>query len=76
MGLTAWIFWFALDSAWAYWVVCRGGATWVEGWRALPLIGFWAAHWEAEQIRLYVLLLWVVHALWFVLGLWQPAWRF
>lgn len=75
MSLIAWITWFAFDSLFAYWIVCRGGADRVLGWRALALISVWAMKWDAEQIRLYVLLIWIAHALWFVLGLFQPAWR-
>ena len=75
MGLTAWLLWFALDSAWAWWVVWHGGAQWLQGWKSWLLLNWWAARWNAEQIRLYVLLIWLLHAVWFVLGLLRPDWR-
>ncbi|WP_027016948.1 hypothetical protein [Comamonas composti] len=76
MSLGAWLLWFALNSAFFYWVLCRGGAAWLEGWRAgLALDTWYASLWSAEQIRLYVLLQWIVHTIWFVLGLVQPEWR-
>ncbi|MDR0225123.1 MAG: hypothetical protein LBI66_01775 [Burkholderiaceae bacterium] len=75
MSLTAWIACYAIDSAFCYWVVWRGGADWMEGWRALPLIGWWATRWNTEQIRLYMLLVWVAHSLWFVAGLVSPGLR-
>ena len=71
----AWVLWFALDSAFTYWVVCRGGADWLEGWRSAALVSWFAANWNAEQIRLYMLLLWICHAVWFVVGLFVPSLR-
>ena len=69
------VFGFALDSAFAYGVVWRGGARWLEGWKAWPVVGMWALRWDAEPIRLAVLLLWVLHSLWFLRGLVRPDWR-
>ena len=76
MGLGSWILLFAAGSMFALWVLRWGGAEWLEGWRAGVLLDWiHAGFWNAEQIKLYVILLWLLHAGWFLLGLFQPAFR-
>lgn len=77
MTLLEWTLLFAAGSLLCLWVVRGGGAVWMEGWRATLFIDWVGAHaWSAGQIRLYMLVLWLAHALWFVLGLFLPAARF
>lgn len=76
MSIGGWILLFAADSLFALWVLRWGGAAWLEGWRASVLLDWiHAGFWNEEQIRLYALLLWLVHAGWFLLGLFQPSLR-
>ncbi len=77
MSLPIWILLFAISSAACAWVLCGSGAAWLEGWKAAFLTDWaGAAGWSAGQIRLWVLLVWGLHALWFVLGLFLPLMRF
>lgn len=77
MTLFAWMVLFAAVSLLARWITSWGGAEWLEGWRASLFIDWIHAwSWEAEQIRLYALLLWVIHAIWFAVGVFVPAARF
>ena len=76
MSVLAWCLLFALGSALAGWVVRGNGADWMEGWRAWLFIdGPFGGFWNAEQIRLYFLLLWLVGLAWFVIGLFVPGAR-
>lgn len=76
MSVGIWILFFAVDTVFMLWVLRGQGAEWMEGWRALLFIDwFRAAWWSAEQIRLYVLLWWICHAVWFIVGLFNPALR-
>ncbi|MDH5824477.1 hypothetical protein QFW77_15995 [Luteimonas sp. RD2P54] len=76
MSLFAWCALFAGHSLFARWVLSWGGAEWMEGWKAAAFIDWiHAGFWEAEQIRLYFLLLWLLHAAWFAVGLFVPGAR-
>ncbi|MEQ4573698.1 MAG: hypothetical protein ABN502_01960 [Gammaproteobacteria bacterium] len=76
MGLVPWCLLFAAASGLAWWIVNGGGADWMEGWKAALLLdGPFAGFWNAEQIRLYVLLLWLAGLVWFVIGLFVPGAR-
>ena len=57
------------------WILCWGGAKWLEGWRAFIFIDWFAARWNAEQLRLYALCSLVVQGAWYVLGLLYPEFR-
>lgn len=75
MSLFWWCLLFAASSLLCWWVLRRGGAEWLEGWPAGLLIDLRASLWNAEQIKLYVGLIWLLHAGWFVLGLFAPGLR-
>ena len=76
MGLGGWILLFAANSVFFLWVLRWGGAEWMEGWRSLFFIDWFRAPlWSAEMIKLYVLLCWIGHAIWFLLGMFMPALR-
>lgn len=76
MSVWAWVLLFAGQCVLANWVIRRGGADWLEGWKALLVVDWlYASFWNAEQIRLYFLLMWLLHAAWFVVGLFVPELR-
>lgn len=70
-----WIVLFAIYSLYCWWIIGYGGARWIEGWKSFFLIDWFALDWNAEQIRLYTLIIWFFGAVWFVLGLIYPALR-
>ncbi len=48
----------------------------MEGWKSLFFISWiYVPFWNAEQIKLYVMLTWIAYAVWFVIGLFNPAAR-
>lgn len=76
MNLLHWFFLFAVNSVFTLWVLRWGGAQWMEGWKSLFFIEWlYSTFWNAEQIKLYFLVIWLLHALWFVLGLFMPEAR-
>ena len=76
MSLLVWFVLFAANSGFTLWVMRRRGAEWMEGWKSLFFIDWlYGAFWNAEQIKLYFLLLWVLHAAWFVVGIFAPVAR-
>jgi len=76
MGLALWCLLFAVASGFVWWVLRGAGADWMEGWRAWLFVdGPFAGAWNAEQIRLYFLLLWLAGLVWFVIGLFVPGAR-
>lgn len=75
MGLLAWCGLFSGWSLLALWVLRLGGAEWLEGWKSLLLIDSWGSLWDAPQIKLYFLCLWLIYALWFLAGMFVPQWR-
>ncbi len=76
MTLTEWFLVHALGVAFWLWLLLLGGAERIVGWGAWGLLGWFAGHWTAEQIRLYALILLVIEVAWFVTGLVFPAARF
>jgi hypothetical protein len=58
------------------WILSWGGAQWLEGWRALFFVSWFASNWTAEQIRLYALAIWVASTIFFIAGLIKPEYRF
>lgn len=76
MSLDLFIGLYLADSLFCLWMLRWGGARWLEGWRAWVLIAWFAGHWSAEQIRLYVLLIWLFSTVFFIVGLIRPEYRF
>ena len=76
MSLTAWVIQFALQSLFYKWLLSWGGAQWLVGLKSALTLGWMTWDWNAEQIRLYALLLWVIADVWFVVGLINPALRY
>ena len=52
MDLWEWTALFAIETVILYWIVYGGGARWLEGWCSAFLIGWIAARWSADGIRL------------------------
>ena len=75
ISLFNWILIFVLSSIWWKWILSWGGAHAIEGIKSWFIIGWFAGHWTAEQIRLYALCVWVLQTLWFTVGLFVPEAR-
>ena len=56
-------------------VIGYGGAKWIEGWKSFFMIDWFALNWNAEQIRLYVLIIWLASLIWFITGIIKPELR-
>lgn len=67
---------YCLNSLFWKWIISWGGARWLEGWKSLVFLEWFAWGWNAEQIRLYALVAWGFSTLFFVVGLFKPEWRF
>jgi hypothetical protein len=77
MSLSWWVILFAAFSVFSLWVLRWGGAERLEGWKSMFFIDWAQAfQWDAEQIKLYFLALWVLCAAWFTIGLFLPMARF
>ena len=76
MSLPLWSLLFILESIYCWWIIGYGGAKWIEGWKSFFMINWFALDWKAEQIRLYVLIIWGFSVLWFIAGLMKPELRF
>lgn len=75
MDLWEWTTLFILETLVLYWVVYRGGAAWLEGWKAAVFIHWFAARWSAEGIRLCAFVLWWMALAWFIVGVFEPELR-
>lgn len=76
MSYFLWILLFAINCIFCLWVLRWGGAEWMEGGKSSIFINWlYAFNWSAEQIKLYVLLSWVGHLIWFVVGLFVKGLR-
>ena len=67
--MTATLLFFLAHTAFAYWVVFRDGAEVMEGWKAFFFIDWFAGLMEANQLRIYVAISWLVSAGWLVWAL-------
>jgi len=77
MGSLSWTLLFVGNSFFCWWIVHKGGAEWMEGWKSLFFIDwFYSFTWSAEQIKFYVVLWWLAHLIWFIGGLFNSQWRF
>ena len=76
MSLTAWFIQFALQSLFYKWILSWGGAQWLEGIKSALTLGWMTWDWNAEQIRFYILIIWIFSSVWFIAGLLNPSLRF
>lgn len=75
MSLLTWILSHVTLAAFWLWILSFGGAEKIEGWKSFFIIGWFAALWTAEQLRLYALCILVLQVPWFIAGLLIPQWR-
>lgn len=75
MSLTKWLLLHSVSALFWIWILAWGGASRLEGWRAFFLVNWFTAHWNAEQLRLYALCILFFQAIWFVVGLFKPEFR-
>ena len=75
MGLVTWISLFLMLTCICAWIVLGNGVETVTGLITAILLGADVNHWSDEGIRLFVGLTWLLLAIWFVVGLVQPALR-
>lgn len=75
MALGLWCLLFAIYSAYCWWIIGFGGAKWIEGWKSSIFIGLVSLDWNAEQIRMYVLIFWLASLVYFVIAIFRPELR-
>ena len=75
MSIVFWCLLYALNCLFCKWVVSWGGAEKIEGWKSIFLVSTYAARWEAEAIKLYMLVVWLLTTFGFVAGLFLPDFR-
>ncbi|NNF98655.1 MAG: hypothetical protein HKM93_04700 [Desulfobacteraceae bacterium] len=76
MSLSAWTILNIINALFWLWILRWGGARWLEGFKSALLIHWLTINWNAEQIRLYALLILVISIIWFVVGIFIPELRF
>lgn len=75
MQVSLWIGIYVTSGLFWIWVLNWGGADWLEGWKAWFSIGWFAGLWNAEQLRLYALLMFWADTVWFVVSIFVPGLR-
>jgi hypothetical protein len=75
MGIALWVLWFLVATVVSAWVVLGNGAETVAAFVFALWLGADTSRWSDQAIRLFVGLSWVLLAVWFVLGLFEPALR-
>lgn len=75
MGLAEWFLIHALSALFWLWIIIFGGANWLEGWKSFFFIDWFAAYWNAEQLRLYALCILFFQVAWFLIGAAKPEYR-
>ena len=73
MSVTEWILINLLTALFWLWVHKWSGAYWLERWQAAFMACPW---WTADQLRTYAYLVLFAQAIWFVVGLANPEYRF
>ena len=75
MSLAEWLLIHTASIIFWLWVLIWGGANWLMGWKSLFFIDWFAIHWNVEQIRLYAFCILFFQIIWFLIGLFNPAYR-
>lgn len=70
-----WILRFIGLSLFYKWILSWGGAKVLEGVLSVFTFGWFSFDWNTEQLRFYVLLLWIGSSVWFLIGLFYPELR-
>jgi hypothetical protein len=76
LSLTVWIIIFCANSLFWKWIISWGGAEIIKGWVAGLFFEWLVSDLNAEQIRAYALLVWIISGGWFILGVFLPEFRF
>lgn len=76
MSLPTWIVVFAAITVVCAWFALGNGTESFFGLMIASLLGADAEHWSEAGIRLFFGGTWILLAIWFVLGLLDPAMRF
>ena len=76
VSLSVWIIGHSISALIYAWIIFWGGARWLEGWKAWGILGWFAGHWNADQLRLYAACILFLDIIWFVVGLVYPGARF
>ena len=76
MSTPLWILIYLCFSLVCKWILSWGGAQWLEGIKSALTLGWMTWDWNAEQIRFYILIIWIFSSVWFVVGLLNPSLRF
>lgn len=76
MSVVVWIVLFAAATAVCAWIALGNGTETFSGLLTALLLGADVANWSESGIRLVIGATWVLLAIWFVLGLLEPAARF
>ena len=69
MIVVGWIVAYIISSLFWKWILSWGGADCLEGWQSIFFLSFFAGNWDAEQIKFYALLMWIVQTIGLVLKL-------
>jgi hypothetical protein len=75
MNLEYWISCYLLASLFWKWLYSWGGAEMIEGWKSFLVLGWFGPLLDAEMIRLYALIMWLLGTIWFVAGIFFPELR-
>lgn len=75
MSLFQWILLNSFLALFWLWVLCWGGARWIEGLKSIFIINIFSIKWNSEQIRLYALCMLAVNLIWFAVGVFIPELR-
>jgi len=75
VDIGSWVLVYLLTALFWYWILSWGGARWIEGWKSWGIIGWFAGHWNVEQIRFYALIMLILETVWFGAGLYSPTVR-
>ncbi len=73
--MITWIVFYLVTSLLYKWLISWGGAARVEGWLSFIVIGWFALDWNAEQIKLFILIVWFFFTIIFIYGLFDSRFR-
>lgn len=75
MTTIEWILLYICQSIIFKWIISWGGAQWLEGIKSALTLGWMTWDWNAEQIRFYILIIWILYSIWFAVALLFPDLR-